>query len=136
MIDCRCPSCGSNNTQLAKLAYEQSMRHGKHFESTSEFTQRVAPPTCINPFLSILFGFFLWGGLTLVHRLGSLYPDHWVLSLFPNILLSLRIELSVTVSIGILFWLISMNARIYEVYQTWLKKWVCHRCGHQWLLHE
>ena len=136
MIDCRCPSCGSYNTQLAKLAYEKSMRQGKQFESTSAFTQRVAPPSYINPALAIIVGIILWGGLSLIDRLKSLFPEHWLFMLCPDFLLTYATEVSIFVSIAVLFKLLSINAAISRRLSKWYKTWVCHRCGHQWLVNE
>lgn len=134
MIDCRCPSCGSQNTQLAKLAYEQSMRRGRHFESTSDFSKRVAPPTRINPALSAVFGFMLWGGLNTLDQLENMFPDHWFIKLIPSLLFNYSVEISVLTSAVLLVWLISMNMKVYRTYQSWEHKWICRRCGHQWFL--
>lgn len=140
-----CPSCASNNTRACWVVYEQGVRHGINWASTSPLAQRCAPPEkkTIYPEsaeilleLSVLpwsvYLFFLLadcegeGGFW-IGMLKCLYP---------------LIKITVIVA-GIFFvlwlpwaWLRTKYNR--DVYPQALaehnRKWICMRCGEFFLL--
>lgn len=61
-----CPECGSYRAQRTKLAYAQSVRHGDHYSSVSEFGKQLEPPQPRSSvFVPSLLAAFLYAGLLL-----------------------------------------------------------------------
>lgn len=136
----KCPSCFSNNTRACWVVYEQGVREGANWISTSPLAQRCAPPVKKTLFPEVLetllqlavipwsvYFFFLSADCTSKSGL-------WLDLLRCNMPL---IKLTaITVGTFLVFWLpwtirqIRYNRFVYpQALSKYNEKWICMRCG-------
>jgi hypothetical protein len=116
-----CPSCGSDDVQSFRMAYESGTANSvsspisgvgtSHTVVQSLTAQRVTPPKK----KKVHWVLWLVGFLSLL----------WVIS-FP-----ISVIIPIVVAIGIFLWIRWYNQTKWPVLQQkWERSWICPRCGH------